>query len=355
MPIRTPRIFANHAQLAASVLRAVLNAKRSALKASMEKLGLQGVIRATLDFISTKSVEEVARYALEDGIQRNRLPSVSNVLGENTRGEATANVHSVTWVIIQTSEPLIALCAKVAPCLPLMLPPAKTVRLGNGRRQVITSAPCARQVVTVEVGQVSASAASEGNSRMLEVLNVQDVLQARKVQLMVQHATSVLRDIIRQKEVQHASCALEEPRLILSKVNARRAQLEDILCLGVLDVTIAKQVLLLLKNQVRAVGATLASMQTPGVPLVSLVRLERRALTQGIRVMIALQDCTHLSAPALVFYAEVAPSQALIYRPVIPVAKAGTPLLGIRLALHVRREPTRVLGLALAAFAPRGR
>jgi hypothetical protein len=105
------------------------------------------------------------------------------------------------------------------------------------------------------VEQVPAIVASEESSLLWEVHNVRSVLQARKVQLMVQHATSVPRDIILQKEAQHASCALVEPRLILSKANARRAQLEDILCLGVLGATLARQVVLRLNNLVRAVGA----------------------------------------------------------------------------------------------------
>ena len=255
LPIRTPQMFANHAQLAVSVLRAVLNARRSALEAIMERLGHQSVIRAMLGFTQTKLVEEVARYAREDAIQRKALPFVSIAITGNTHGEVIVTVHSVTQDIIQPLANRPALCAKVALCLPLMLRSAETVRLGNGRRQVITSAPRARQAVTAGGGQVPASAASEDNSRLRKVHNVQNVLLARKVQLMVQHATSVPRDIILQKEVQHASCALVEQRLILSKANARRAQLEDILCLGVLDATIAKQVVLRLKNQVRAVGA----------------------------------------------------------------------------------------------------
>lgn len=255
MPIRTPRMFANHAQLAASVLRAVLNARRSVLQAIMERLGHQSVIRAMLDFIQTKLVEEVARYAREVVTQRKALPFVSSAITGNTHGEVIVTVHSVTQDIIQPSANRPALCAKVAPCLPLMLRSAKTARLGNGRRQVITSAPRARQAVTAGVGQVPAIVASEESSLLWEVHNVRSVLQARKVQLMVQHATSVPRDIILQKEAQHASCALVEPRLILSKANARRAQLEDILCLGVLGATLARQVVLRLNNLVRAVGA----------------------------------------------------------------------------------------------------
>ena len=96
-------------------------------------------------------------------------------------------------------------------------------------------------------------------------------------------------------------------------------------------------------------------MQTLEVPLASLVRLERRALTQGIRVMIALQECTLLAAPALVLSVVAGQSLTLICRPAIPAPKASTPLLGIQLAPPARREPTQGLGPALAAFVARGR